>query len=165
MIFNPYNMFKKGYIIKGSKECLAQNGYDLRVDDIFEATTDLDSVLTINDKELKNNAYVIVKPNYDKDKNLYYFLKRNTPYIVTTIESVYIPKNAVGIIFSRSTFNRNGIIVRGTLFDSGFKGQPSLAIYPFLNVKIAKETRIAQIIFVEAKAYKLYNGKYQENEK
>lgn len=162
MILNPYTMFKKGYIIKGNKEYLAQNGYDLRVRSIYEATTNLDSILTINDKGLKNNAYVIVRPRYGKDKNLYYFLKRNTPYIVKTIESVYIPKDAVGIIFSRSTFNRNGIIIRGTLFDSGFKGQPSLAIYPFQNIRIAKGTRIAQIVFVTAETYKLYNGKYQE---
>ena len=161
MILNPYKMYNEGCILNGHRKHLAQNGYDLRVRTICEATTDLDSILTINNKGLKNNAYVIVRPRYGRDKNLYYFLKRNTPYIVKTIESVYIPKDAVGIIFSRSTFNRNGIIIRGTLFDSGFKGQASLAIYPFQNIRIAKGTRIAQIVFVTAEAYKLYNGKYQ----
>ena len=163
MILNPYTMLKKGCIIQGSEECLAQNGYDLRIETICEVTTDLDSILAINDKGLKNNAYVIVKPNYNsKDKNLYYFLKRNTPYVVKTIESVYIPKNVVGIIFSRSTFNRNGIIVRATLFDSGFRGTPSLTVYPFQNIRIAKGCRIAQIIFMTATPYKLYKGKYNE---
>lgn len=162
MILNPHKLFKKGCIIKGSKKCLAQNGYDLRLSTVCEATTDLDSILTVNNKGLKNNAYVIVKPKYGRDKNLYYFLKKNTPYIVKTIESVYIPKDTVGIIFSRSTFNRNGIIVRGTLFDSGFRGTPSLTIYPFLNLYLAKGSRIAQIIFVKSDTYKMYKGQYRE---
>lgn len=161
-IINPYTLFKRGCIIKGEEYCLAQNGYDLRLRIVYEAAQNLNCALTINNKGIKNNAYVLIKPNYGKDKHLYYFLKRNTPYVIETIEKVNIPKNVVGMIFSRSTFNRNGIIVRGTLFDSGFRGQPSLAIYPFQNVKISKGTRIAQIVFVEAKSYKLYKGRYNE---
>ena len=48
MILNPYTMLKKGCIIQGSEECLAQNGYDLRIETICEVTTDLDSILAIN---------------------------------------------------------------------------------------------------------------------
>ena len=66
------------------------------------------------------------------------------------------------MIFSRSSFNRNGIQILSTLFDSEFYGTPSLTIYPFFELDIERGTRIAQIIFVEAEAYQQYNGKYQE---
>lgn len=161
-VINPYILFKQGYIIKGKKEYLAQNGYDLRVKNVYEITTDLDSILIANDKNIKKKAYGILRPRRLSNHKLYYFLKKFTPYEIRTIESVYIPKDMVGLIFSRSSFNRAGIIIRGTLFDSGFRGTPSLTIYPFLNMYLAKESRIAQIIFVKAESYKLYKGKYNE---
>ena len=161
-VINPYTLFEQGHIIKGKKECLAPNGYDLRVRGVYEITTDLDAILIADDKNIKKKAYGILRPRRLNNHKLYYFLKKFVPYEIRTIESVCIPKDMVGLIFSRSSFNRAGIIIRGTLFDSGFKGAPSLTLYPFQNIYIAKGTRIAQIIFVKADAYKLYKGQYQE---
>jgi len=161
-LINPYTLFKRGYIIKGRPQNLTPNGYDLRVKGVYEITTDLDSILIADDKNIKKRAYGILRPRRLNNHKLYYFLKKFVPYEIRTIESVYIPKDMVGLIFSRSSFNRAGIIIRGTLFDSGFRGTPSLTIYPFLNMYLAKESRVAQIIFVKAESYRIYKGKYNE---
>ena len=161
-VINPLILFKRGYIIKGKVQNLTPNGYDLRLRNVVEITQDLDSILIANDKNIKKKAYGILRPRRFNNHKLYYFLKKFTPYEIRTMESVYIPKDMVGLIFSRSSFNRAGIIIRGTLFDSGFRGTPSLTMYPFLNMYLMKESRVAQIIFIKAESYKLYKGKYNE---
>lgn len=154
MIFNPFDMLGQ-FIINGDKKYLAQNGYDLRLDKVKK-------LLGRSCLASQEDISIIQREKLDFDCRKYYNLTPGNVYEVTTIETIKIPTNAVGMIFSRSSFNRNGIQILSTLFDSGFYGTPSVAIYPFFELDIKRGTRIAQIIFIEAEAYKQYNGKYQE---
>ena len=78
-------------------------------------------------------------------------------------EKVTIPKNLFALIWSRSTFNRNGIIVRGCVLDPGYEGVPCFSIYNMggNKLRLAKGTRICQILFFNADSAGIYKGQYQ----
>ena len=78
-------------------------------------------------------------------------------------EKVEIPKNMFALVWSRSTFNRNGIIVRGCVLDPGYEGIPCFSIYNMSDTKLylAKGTRICQILFFNADSAGIYKGQYQ----
>ncbi|RLJ05221.1 MAG: hypothetical protein DRP18_03590 [Candidatus Aenigmatarchaeota archaeon] len=78
-------------------------------------------------------------------------------------EVVSVPDDMFALIFSRSTFNRQGVLITATVFEPGWKGIPTVSIYNFsgVDISIAKDTRIVQIIFFKADAASVYNGQYQ----
>ena len=78
-------------------------------------------------------------------------------------EVVTVPHDAFALIFSRSTFNRQGVLITATVFEPGWKGIPVVSIFNFSGARfsIAKDTRVAQIIFFKANAASTYNGQYQ----
>lgn len=78
-------------------------------------------------------------------------------------EEVDISIDMFALVWSRSTFNRKGIIIRGTVLDPGYKGIPSFSIYNFSGkeIHIPKNERICQIVFFHADAASSYDGQYQ----
>ena len=90
-------------------------------------------------------------------------LKPNEHKLVKLNEVVTVPKDTFALIFSRSTFNRLGVLITATVFEPGWKGIPVLSIYNFTGTcfNVPKDTRIAQIIFFKANATSTYNGQYQ----
>ena len=78
-------------------------------------------------------------------------------------EVVSVPDDMFALIFSRSTFNRQGILITSTVFEPGWRGIPMVSIYNFsgVDISIAKDTRIVQIIFFKADVASVYNGQYQ----
>jgi len=78
-------------------------------------------------------------------------------------EIVSVPDDMFALIFSRSTFNRQGILITSTVFEPGWQGIPTVSIYNLSGdyFSITKDTRIAQIIFFKADAASVYNGQYQ----
>jgi len=78
-------------------------------------------------------------------------------------EVVSVPVYMFALIFSRSTFNRQGILITSTVFEPGWRGIPTVSIYNFsgVDISIAKDTRIVQIIFFKADVASVYNGQYQ----
>ena len=78
-------------------------------------------------------------------------------------EVVSVPVYMFALMFSRSTFNRQGILITSTVFEPGWRGIPTVSIYNFsgVDISIAKDTRIVQIIFFKADVASVYNGQYQ----
>jgi len=78
-------------------------------------------------------------------------------------EVVSVPPDAFGLIFSRSTFNRQGILITATVFEPGWRGIPTVSIYNLSGgiCYITKDTRVAQIVFFKANPASVYNGQYQ----
>ncbi|RLC62579.1 MAG: hypothetical protein DRI01_06625 [Chloroflexi bacterium] len=101
------------------------------------------------------------------------YLKHSEHKAVRLNEIVSVPDEMFALIFSRSTFNRQGILITSTVFEPGWRGIPTVSIYNLsgVDISIVKDTRIAQIIFFKADAASVYNGQYQnqflegENEK
>jgi len=46
-------------------------------------------------------------------------------------EVVTVPHDAFALIFSRSTFNRQGVLITATVFEPGWKGIPVVSIFNF----------------------------------
>jgi deoxycytidine triphosphate deaminase len=66
-------------------------------------------------------------------------------------------------VYGRSTLNRAGILLRSSIYDSGFVcNKIGFTMYPFNDCVIERESRIAQIIFYESHSNTMYNGQYQE---
>lgn len=76
---------------------------------------------------------------------------------------VEIPEGYVGWLITRSSLNRNGIIVHSGLYDSGFKGIIAGTVYNMTKsiVYIERGARIAQFVLAKAECAGLYNGQYQ----
>ena len=83
--------------------------------------------------------------------------------LVRVNEVIRVPHDLFALIFSRSTFNRQGVLITATVFEPGWKGIPVLSIFNFSGSRftIPKDTRIAQIIFFKANPASVYNGQYQ----
>ena len=90
-------------------------------------------------------------------------LVNNQFCIVRLNEQIEIPPDYFGIAISRSSFNRIGVLIRGTIWEPGYKGQGTLSVYNFSGrtIKINKNERIAQIIMVRADVADLYRGQFQ----
>lgn len=78
-------------------------------------------------------------------------------------EEVKIPKDCFMILYSRSSYSRQGIFVTSGLYDSGFFGTIGCSIYNLSDeeIVIPKNERICQAVFWKASAASLYNGKWQ----
>ena len=95
----------------------------------------------------------------DRDVVLY----RNEFRAFRVNEEFNVPETMFALIYSRSTWNRKGIIIRGTVIDPGYHGKPKLSAYNFSfdHHVIEKNTRVCQVVFFNADAASKYAGKYQ----
>lgn len=98
----------------------------------------------------------------DKEyKNADYFdLEAGCQYSVETGYALKLPQDMVAYIFTRSTLNRNGILVGSGLWDSGYNGPVGTTLYPFNNLRLVLPCRVAQIVFLRAESAHLYSGVY-----
>jgi deoxycytidine triphosphate deaminase len=80
---------------------------------------------------------------------------------------VRIPENTVGWVVQRSSLNRNGVVVMGSLYDSGYYGPIASTIYVFnpYGIFIEQGARIGQFVLAQAEMLSLYNGQYQNVER
>lgn len=162
MIFSPMRAYEEGWI-KGLEDVdkqVQQNGIDVRVESIQEIISS--GVLRKEGKELPR--YKALTPEDVPDGREVFAINIGKAYIMTSYESVRIPENVVGMVFMRSTLNRIGAPIHSGLYDSGFKGRIQPTLYPMNHLLIEKGARFAQIIFMQAQSYKLYDGQYQERE-
>lgn len=86
-------------------------------------------------------------------------------YLVTFNETVDVPLDMMGIARPRSTMHRCGATVNTSVWDPGYKGksQVMLTVFNQHGVRICKNARIAQLVFLpvgkEAEAYTgIYNS-------
>lgn len=87
-------------------------------------------------------------------------------YLGTTLESVSLPDDLLGIMAGRSTFGREGLVVHATAgwVDPGFEGQLTLEMANFgpETVTVRVGERVCQIGFLECKSKSSgYDGHYQ----
>ncbi len=106
-----------------------------------------------------------VLPQYKKlepDGEGFFFLKPGA-YLVRYGEVVRIPKNAIGLVFPRSSLQRMGATIYTSVWDSGYEGRGVglLVVFNPNGIRIRKGARICQIIYIEAQASGEYSGKYK----
>lgn len=95
---------------------------------------------------------------YDNHWNL----KKGHAYEFVSSFEIEVPNKMGGSLIGRSTFNRSGILIRSSWFDSGFHGVIGGTIYCFNDVVLTQGTRVGQFIMHETQEGSLYKGQYQK---
>ncbi|MFH1327496.1 MAG: deoxyuridine 5'-triphosphate nucleotidohydrolase [Candidatus Bathyarchaeota archaeon] len=72
-------------------------------------------------------------------------------YTLRYNETVHLPKNILALIFPRSSLIRNGAVLYTAVWDPGYegKGQGLLCIHNQYGLKIYKNARIGQMVFIK----------------
>lgn len=172
MIISPKVIREKGIIYCNSKpfsrDQFQPNGIDVRVDTIQRIGNKINnSVFSINVDDVKEKVPLSTlsldrKYPFHSEEKPSFELKKFCPYCVECFESVVVPENTIAMIYGRSTLNRSGILIRSSVYDSGFICEKiGFTLYPWNDCVIERGSRIAQIIFVAAESDFLYNGQYQ----
>jgi len=159
MVIDPKIALEEGWLTSPDisfdrEKQLQPNGIDLRINKVAWQT----GKLSIGVEGVEQYADIIDIPlAIDR-----YHLFANKSYEGTAYEYVKVPEGVIALIIHRSTFNRNGVFITGSIYDSGFVGYCGFSIRPSINIEVQRGTRVAQIVFFRAEGESLYSGQYQD---
>ena len=92
-----------------------------------------------------------------------YVLYQGICYEIQSNQNVEIADGEIAIVLGRSTFNRNGVLIISSVYDSGFKDYASATLYNIGGETTVKpNTRFAHLIVAKAEALHKYDGDYGE---
>ncbi len=103
------------------------------------------------DPAVKNDHYEVV----ELEQGQYFDILPQEHVIISTLESIKMPKNVMAILFPRSSVNRRGLSVElSGIIDAGYEGQ---LIIPVTNnirqtIRLYPGERFCQVIFEELAA-------------
>jgi len=151
---NPKLITEKGLVHPVESSQVQPNGIDLTIDKAYRVT----GSVSLDETGLKNEKLnkVEIQP-----VNGYFEFSPNIAYEVEYEQVIEVPENMVALTFQRSSLNRSGCNVFGSVWDSGYKGKGSGTLKTAIPISIKRYTRIAQIIFFWADSFSTYNGRYQ----
>ena len=152
MIMNPKKVAEQKLVHPCYDKQIQQNGIDLTVTSVSRIKGE-GKVWRDGGKQLPK---YIELPNEGIWK-----LNKSDAYLLQIAETITVPKDKVALVWMRSTFNRCGCLILGCVFDSGYKGKPTLTMYPHCDLFLERFARVAQILFFEADSDSLYDGQYQ----
>lgn len=135
---------------------LQPNGIDLRVREVFHINSLLPFELCV--EETKHCP----RTKLAHDSQLFFHLRKGNAYGIETYEYITMPKDVAALIYGRSSLNRNGLLARASLYDSGFQNYAGFTLYAFNDAKIQLKSRVAQMVFMTADSAQLYKGQYQD---
>ena len=90
-------------------------------------------------------------------------LEHGKSYNVLLNETVALPTDIFATFTHRSSYNRKGILITGSIYDPGYEGQVGCTIYNLSGERlvIPQNTRIGQMVFFKADPASSYNGQWQ----
>lgn len=161
MFVNPKHAIEQGLIrgIRDEAKQVQPNAIDFTLDDL--RTIERESAFLCEDKSrnVMRNSYAT---------ELYedtWRLEGGRVYDGTSEMYVEVPEGMAAILYTRSSFARNGVFIMSGLYDSGYKGHIGFTIYTIGGaVEIEKGTRIGQIALVSAETAKMYAGGWNHTE-
>ena len=170
MFINPKRILEEGILTlpKTIKEgaVLQPNGIDLSITSVSRILEYSDCFVGDDVKtqhHLKSGKDITECYHRLEQKDVNgYRLKKGEVYNVETGYELHLPEDMVAFIFTRSSLNRNGILVGSGLWDSGYHGPVGATIYPFRDLTLIPPCRVAQIAFMKAESALLYNGSYND---
>lgn len=135
---------------------IQQNGIDLRLDEVQYIQGGRTS-FTLNKENDERCRYT----GYCPDENNMFTFYPNQQYALDFMEWVEVPEDMSAYIFVRSSINRySGVLMTG-YWDSGFSGRLGSILRPFVETRIQKGVRVAQIVFFRSDPARLYDGQYK----
>lgn len=78
-------------------------------------------------------------------------------------EIVKLPDTVYSMLYGRSSYNRRGVLIRGSVYDPGYEGQVGCTIYNMSGESLVfpKNERVCQMVFYQADPASKYSGQYQ----
>ena len=136
---------------------IQQNGLDIDCITVLDLST-FPSPPTIG---VLSNSIPTASPLTPTGFPLTFNLIKGNTYTFTSSFNVTIPPGMCGWVIGRSTLNRSGVLVRSSLYDTGFNGNIGGTIYCMQDINIEVGARIGQFVMCVAKHASLYEGQYQ----
>ena len=136
---------------------LQPNGFDLTIRDIASIQSQGKIGVTNTLRKLSD-----LTPLSFKGEEFLYLAPGS--YVVTYNEIVHLPKKVMALGAPRSSLLRCGVTVHMAIWDAGYSGrsQSLLTVYNPIGFQIQKNSRVAQLVFMElADETEAYNGAYQ----
>jgi deoxycytidine triphosphate deaminase len=131
------------------------NTVDLRVDKVYRIGA---GPMHIDEEEKIHRKSMEIFP--DEDGN---FLLSPGCYEMQSNQQVEIAEGEVVLVLGRSTFNRNGVLIISSIYDSGFKDYAGATVYNIGGETTVKpNTRFAHLIIAKAESLHKYDGDYGE---
>lgn len=163
MILNPKIVFDKkllkgieGYPFFDPEKQIQQAGIDIRVARVFTVHTPVVEISETTKPDFKS-----IYREVEADNQGWFFLSPGVAYSVDSMEEIKVPKDASAFVLQRSTFNRSGVFITGSVYDPNFEGNVGATMYVFNKLRLQVGTRIAQVFFVSTDSAGEYNGSYQ----
>jgi dUTP pyrophosphatase len=142
---------------------LTPNGFDLTAGSVFEF--DKAGALDFSNKERKlvEGKELLPQKENPQDKFGWWNLKAGV-YKIITNEVVNLPKDLIGIAFSRSSLLRMGAFTSTGVWDAGFRGRSEfiLVVGNPKGMKLKQNARVVQLMFTKiTETENGYDGIYQ----
>lgn len=106
----------------------------------------------------------VARFNPDKKKQSFVKIKPGDFYLIETFEEVNTPTDLMPYIFARSTLQRNGLFLKTTKVDPGYKGKLICGLKNEgpVTVTLQMGARICNVVFFEVKGLSIaYRGQHQ----
>jgi len=119
------------------------NALDLKLDKVLKIDIEQEFILSEDIK--KHRGSIEMQP----DKEGFFYFSRGS-YEIVMEGIVTIGSDEIGWVIPRSTLNRNGLFITSGLYDSGYSGVMAGVLHVIAPAKIAKGTRIGQMLIADA---------------
>lgn len=129
------------------------NAVDLRLGKVLKI---LPYVFTIDNETKTHRGTEVIEP----DEEGWYFLEPGV-YEVVMENIITVGENEAGWVITRSTLNRNDVVLTSGLYDTGYNGAMAARMaVGTAPMRIKKGTRIGQYISNQAESLHSYDGDY-----
>lgn len=164
MFINPKIAIEKGWIVgvKDPKKQVQPNATDFTLDKV---STIKGASYISEDRKIMRNIQEL-KPLLINSAagTEYWSLEAGQVYDGLSDIYVTVPPGIAAVLYTRSTFVRNGVFLMSGLYDSGFQGNIGFTICTVGGaIDIGVGTRIGQIGFLPADNAGLYAGGYNHS--
>ena len=149
------------YLVENTPEdfVIEGNTVDIRLNEVFST---IHNLYGYEIRVEKRQTAKLCKEELRKDND--YYIYPNKAYTVTTMESLFTPKDILVYIFPRMTLIKNNLLLNVSCGNSGFRGPLTFGLlnYGLSTIRIERGVRIAQLVFHEVKDPGTpYNGQWQ----
>lgn len=159
-ILNPHKAIQRGCITDIDPNNIQPNSIDLTVDKIYTMSGTL--VLYKDTIKRKLPEYTPLK-TFEYEGLEMYKLEPGQRYQVEFKEQLKLPNDVCSITLVRSSMAKSGCTGENGLFDSGYQGGTGMMVSVQDISYIQVGASIAQMLFFETEASKLYDGYYQNS--
>lgn len=146
---------------------LSSYGYDVKAASDVRIFSNLNAT-EIDPKQFDTRMMVHATLQFDENDGIYVIIPPHSFALMRSVEYFKIPRNVTGLMTTKSTYARCGIVSPPTVLEAGWEGQITIEISNTtpLPARVYINEGIAQVLFFEASehcnvSYADRKGKYQ----